>query len=439
MVSADKKNAPRFGASGRLVEYLDRYKIIAPMIISAAIRLIDGNSGWPGPHVTVTVTNYPDMPLILIEGTIHYFSIISPPMPTKSPAFKKIILATLKKANGKAVPIEQFYVTAAANLDFDRHDQSSTVLRGVKTDEPAWKRNLRNTLQRMKTNGEVVNSSPSFWRSPSPDPGSYIIPEMAWKDVVAEAVKAKLDNSSWESPIEKQRYHVEHVDEERITIMRHSTGTVAWVKKNDVIRSVTSLNTAGGVLGRGAMLNTVAKESAVVHLHPSLKWDELRQFTMVNKASAITTSEKLAVMRALAEADDDKDVYQSFARKIRKGQPALRRKLLQVYGGCCCITGTGPENVLQAAHIEPHTTAGNNHSKNALLLRSDIHDLFDDGLIQINPDSLKIVVHPSLASTIYHTLTGSKLRERADQIQPDHIKLMSRWQNCLWKNSADNI
>ncbi len=360
-------------------------------------------------------------------------------MPTKSPAFKKIILETLKKADGKAVPIEQFYVTAAANFDFDRHDLSSTVLRGVETGEPAWKRNLRNALQRMKTNGEVVNSSPSFWRSPSPDSGSYIIPEMAWKDVVAEAIKAKLDNSSWESPIEKQRYHVDHVDDEHISVMRHSTGTVAGLKKNDLIRSITSLNAAGGALGRGSMLNTVAKESAVVNLHPLLSWDKERQFIIVNKNSAKSTSEKLAVLKEVAEAEDDKDAYQSFARKIRKGQPALRRKLLHVYGSCCCITGTGPENVLQAAHIEPHATAGNNHSTNALLLRSDIHDLFDDGLIQIDPGSLKIVVHPSLTGTIYHALAGNDLRPRSDQEHPDHSKLMSRWQNCLWKNAADKI
>lgn len=44
MVSADKKNAPRCGASGRFKDYLARYKIIAQMI-SGAIIFINRYSG----------------------------------------------------------------------------------------------------------------------------------------------------------------------------------------------------------------------------------------------------------------------------------------------------------------------------------------------------------------------------------------------------------
>jgi hypothetical protein len=131
--------------------------------------------------------------------------------------------------------------------------------------------------------------------------------------------------------------------------------------------------------------------------------------------------------RGFGEApNDDPEALQRFARKVRKGQHKLRKNLLATYEGRCAITGHGPEAVLQAAHIEPHAQRGLNSLDNGLLLRSDIHDLFDDGLIRIHPETLEIWVDASLQGTPYGKLKG-KLRERRDKTYPSRELLRQRW------------
>jgi hypothetical protein len=53
--------------------------------------------------------------------------------------------------------------------------------------------------------------------------------------------------------------------------------------------------------------------------------------------------------------------------------------------------------VLEAAHIDPYRGEGNNHPGNGLLLRADIHTLFDLNLLGIEPNHLRIELHPDIA------------------------------------------
>ena len=50
------------------------------------------------------------------------------------------------------------------------------------------------------------------------------------------------------------------------------------------------------------------------------------------------------------------------------------------------------------------------HVTNGLLLRSDIHTLFDLGLIGIDPRSLKVVLASELKKTRYKELDGKKVK-----------------------------
>jgi hypothetical protein len=130
--------------------------------------------------------------------------------------------------------------------------------------------------------------------------------------------------------------------------------------------------------------------------------------------------------------NDNPESYQQAARKIRKGQQRLRKNLLIVYQHECCISKTGPENVLQAAHIESHAISGLNITENALLLRSDIHDLFDDNLILIHPETLEVKVHSSLSKTEYQKYHGICLKMRTDNKKPSYEKLKTRWNLANW-------
>jgi hypothetical protein len=69
---------------------------------------------------------------------------------------------------------------------------------------------------------------------------------------------------------------------------------------------------------------------------------------------------------------------------LRQGQPAFRKTLMKAYEGRCAITGCTIPDVLEAAHISPYLGELTNHVTNGLLLRADMHTLFDRGLIKID-------------------------------------------------------
>lgn len=125
--------------------------------------------------------------------------------------------------------------------------------------------------------------------------------------------------------------------------------------------------------------------------------------------------------------NDDLSQLSLFARKVRRGQPHFRDALLELYGCKCAISGQDPGVVLEAAHIWEHALSGVNHLSNGLLLRADIHILFDEGLIKIHPESLRIEVSPHLAETEYATFDGNILRSRVDGSIPNIDYLAKRY------------
>jgi len=127
-----------------------------------------------------------------------------------------------------------------------------------------------------------------------------------------------------------------------------------------------------------------------------------------------------------APPQDDPEELQNFARRVRRGQHKFREMLLKAYGGACAITGHGPAAVLEAAHIEPHATSGRNGKGNGLLLRADLHLLFDARLLRIEPDSLEVELDESLRGTAYWELNGRPLRERVDGSRPSRKRLQDR-------------
>ena len=68
----------------------------------------------------------------------------------------------------------------------------------------------------------------------------------------------------------------------------------------------------------------------------------------------------------------------------RLGQRSFQAVVLDAYHRRCAISGTHIPPVLQAAHIRPVTKGGEHRLDNGLLLRSDIHTLFDRGYLSID-------------------------------------------------------
>ncbi|MBD85884.1 MAG: hypothetical protein CL743_05135, partial [Chloroflexi bacterium] len=96
---------------------------------------------------------------------------------------------------------------------------------------------------------------------------------------------------------------------------------------------------------------------------------------------------------------DDPVERQNRAIRERRGQPQFRDNLLRAYGGKCSITGEGPEEVLEAVHIVPHAEFGPYELDNGLLMRADIHCLFDEKLLSINPATRSIELVSRLQNT----------------------------------------
>ena len=95
---------------------------------------------------------------------------------------------------------------------------------------------------------------------------------------------------------------------------------------------------------------------------------------------------------------------------LRRGQPEFRRRLLRAYNGRCAMSNCDCLDALEAAHILPYGGDSTNHVQNGLLLRSDLHTLFDLGKLGIDPRTFRIVVCPKLMDTVYRKLNGKKLR-----------------------------
>ncbi|MFE2166560.1 HNH endonuclease [Streptomyces sp. NPDC059447] len=83
--------------------------------------------------------------------------------------------------------------------------------------------------------------------------------------------------------------------------------------------------------------------------------------------------------------------------------------MVRQYGLVCAVTGAVPAEVLEAAHLRPFSTTERHLVGEGLLLRSDIHRLFDSGLLAIGQD-LTVRIAPSIAGhAAYRDLDGSSL------------------------------
>lgn len=105
--------------------------------------------------------------------------------------------------------------------------------------------------------------------------------------------------------------------------------------------------------------------------------------------------------------EEDMKVRVSKAIVVRRGQPKFRRALLDAYQSTCAMTGCTVEDVLEAAHIVPHNGERTDKVKNGLLLRADIHTLFDLGLVWV--EHSKICMAPHLHHGEYGALEGKPL------------------------------
>jgi putative restriction endonuclease len=116
----------------------------------------------------------------------------------------------------------------------------------------------------------------------------------------------------------------------------------------------------------------------------------------------------------------------------RRGQGAFRLLVTEIYGRRCAITRERTLPALEAAHIRPYADGGGHVGPNGILMRRDVHSLFDAGYVTVTPD-----YHFEVSKRIreefengrdYYALHGIEVRvpERHEQ-KPDRAVL--EWHN----------
>jgi putative restriction endonuclease len=116
----------------------------------------------------------------------------------------------------------------------------------------------------------------------------------------------------------------------------------------------------------------------------------------------------------------------------RLGQGTFRVAVTSAYRGACAVTGEHSMPVLEAAHIRPYEDEGQHIVSNGLLLRADVHRLFDRGYVTVTPD-LNFVVSQRLKEEyengrVYYERHGNQIQLPAQLSDRPDVALL-RWHN----------
>jgi len=116
----------------------------------------------------------------------------------------------------------------------------------------------------------------------------------------------------------------------------------------------------------------------------------------------------------------------------RLGQGAFRVLVTDIYRRRCAITNERTLPALEAAHIRPYADGGAHEASNGLLLRRDVHSLFDAGYVTVTPE-LRFEVSRRIREEFdngkhYYALHGQEIAKPDDpQLLPDRAALV--WHN----------
>ncbi len=115
------------------------------------------------------------------------------------------------------------------------------------------------------------------------------------------------------------------------------------------------------------------------------------------------------------------------ARQIRarRGQRAFRQALRKQFKDTCLVTRCRLPDLLEAAHISPYRGDKDHHPSNGLLLRADIHTLFDLNLLGIDPATLEVHLKPRIQGLGYDAFAGHVLECEPGLLSSEALK--ARW------------
>lgn len=146
---------------------------------------------------------------------------------------------------------------------------------------------------------------------------------------------------------------------------------------------------------------------------------------------------KLQELQRLAVVDGDERVKNLVRTARREQQAKFRREVYAAYDGHCAASGTGIDDILQAAHIDDFRGRKSQIVQNGILLRVDIHMLYDANLLGIEPGSHRIVLSDVVNLEHYEYLSDRQLRlPRNPAMRPNDELLDIHFKRFLAQHSA---
>ena len=118
-----------------------------------------------------------------------------------------------------------------------------------------------------------------------------------------------------------------------------------------------------------------------------------------------------------------------FQHEQREGQAEFRATLLNNYKNKCALTGCDVIDVLDAAHIVPYSESYDHSECNGIILRTDLHRLFDRGMIGFDPHSGKLVLSNNLEQSTYKNLQNGSVFWPSDPKKRPSIENI-KWHFC---------
>ncbi|MEJ0003553.1 MAG: HNH endonuclease signature motif containing protein [Pararobbsia sp.] len=119
----------------------------------------------------------------------------------------------------------------------------------------------------------------------------------------------------------------------------------------------------------------------------------------------------------------------------RQGQGEFRAAVLAAYNGKCAVSGIDTLEALEAAHIFRYLGSETNVVRNGVLLRSDIHTLYDLGLISIDPSTMSVVLAPKLGASHYEKYAGATVyipENISERPSPIALTMQFAWAKSTW-------
>jgi len=118
--------------------------------------------------------------------------------------------------------------------------------------------------------------------------------------------------------------------------------------------------------------------------------------------------------------------------RARVGQGAFRQKMREKFSDICALSGSNHHAALDAAHLYSYAESGKHDLSGGLLLRKDLHRLFDLGMIAIDTNNNSIVLSEELRTLPqYELYNGARPKVKID-------RATEKWLHAHWVEHFGN-